>query len=531
MPQLTPTVEEHLLTWLPKQRWFGANEPTELTRVGGLVLPDPSEAAQFISYLYRVEYRDEAPETGNIIHVPVVVKDEADPALAEYLIGESQRTSRRNPAKKFFYDGTADPAFIRAWLQFIHNADEAYAERVLGQPTAGYGLWPEIPQKLDIEVLPGEQSNTSVKILGDQEPLLLKFFRRLRPGQNQDVTHGIALDAARSTVVATTYGTITASWAPDATEHQEPVPVHIRKPVALDYGFDRTQPAQETELFDLVEHFAGEDLQLVTGQLCVLRQYFPDAVDAWQLASLAAVRGHSFTVEAEEIGATLARLHKDLAVALGAQAADSDDRSTYINDLIGRLRWGYANAKEIIGDHDAAFNALIDELEAFGDDGELSPLQTIHSDLHLGQVIRSDGHDWKVIDFEGEPLRQSNGSTKDVIERDLAGMLRSFDYAAALAHRVYFADQGSEQPALTQAGAAQWAKTCGAEFLKGYGNAAGKDFEGFEDSLIGHALLLDKALYEVAYELTHRQDWVHVPALAAQRLLTADALTLQEENT
>lgn len=521
MPQVSPTVEEHLLEWLPAQRWFtGKSEPTTLTCVGGLVLPDPTEQAQLISYLYRVD------DAGPIIHVPITVRDEQVPALADQLIGESQRTSRRNPAKKYFYDGTADPAFVTAWLHFIHNADQAYADRVLGQPAAGFGLWPAAsipdPEKLQLTAQPGEQSNTSVQIRGALEPFIIKFFRNLTAGNNQDVEVGLALDSVRSGIVATTYGTISASWAPEAQAPLEPVPVKERQPEnPLDYGFGDAPEPQPSDgaVFNLHEHFAADGEELVTGQLCVLRHFYAEAKDAWSLASLAAVRGYGFTVEAEELGRTLAQLHKDLGIAFGAQEADEQQRTQLLAELAERLRWGYQEAEEIIGDHRPELEALIEELVAVE---EISQLQRIHSDLHLGQIIRTDGHHWRVIDFEGEPLRAGSGVNAagyDIVERDLAGMLRSFDYAAALAHRVYFADQERATPALTQEAARHWSQDCARAFLRGYSAESGVDVTDFGNQPIQRALLLDKALYEVAYELSHRQDWVHVPALAAQRLL------------
>lgn len=433
MPQLSPTVEEHLLEWLPAQRWFASKTaPTELTCVGGLVLPDPEEAAQLISYIYRVG------ENGPIIHVPITVRDEQVPELSEHLIGESQRTSRRNPAKKYFYDGTADPAFVTAWLHFVHNADRAYADRVLGQPAAGFGLWPTLaipePEKLAMTIQPGEQSNTSVRIEGAQEPLIIKFFRHLSPGNNVDVSTGLGLDSVRSEMVATTYGTISATWAPDATTELEPVPVQEREPEdPLDYGFSEnalsTGQQPVAEVFNLVDHFAAKEHELVTGQLCVLRHFYPQAQDAWSLGSLAAVRGYGFTVEADELGRTLARLHRDLAVAFGAQEPDEQQWVQLVAQLSERLRWGYHQAEEVIGDHRVELEALIAELTELT---TAPQLQRIHSDLHLGQIIRTDGHHWRVIDFEGEPLRADSGVSAvgyDLIERDLAGMLRSFDYS------------------------------------------------------------------------------------------------------
>ena len=133
-------------------------------------------------------------------------------------------------------------------------------------------------------------------------------------------------------------------------------------------------------------------------------------------------------------------------------------------------------------------------------------LQRIHGDYHLGQVLESPGRGWYALDFEGEPLRPLEERTReDLALRDVAGMLRSFDYAAGAAQLA-----GGDE-ARVQA----WATAAKKAFLDGYGEL------GDEETILLEALVLDKALYEVVYEATERPDWLAIPLAGISRLASA----------
>ncbi|MER7910552.1 hypothetical protein ABTY23_12490, partial [Streptomyces sp. NPDC096068] len=131
-------------------------------------------------------------------------------------------------------------------------------------------------------------------------------------------------------------------------------------------------------------------------------------------------------------------------------------------------------------------------------------VQRIHGDLHLGQTLRGSDGAWAVIDFEGEPAKplDERRSPQPTV-RDVAGMLRSFDYAART-HRPWNAD---------------WASRCRAAFCTGYAEAAGADPRS--DPALLRAYETDKAVYEVVYEARHRPDWLPVPMAAIERLAAA----------
>ena len=130
--------------------------------------------------------------------------------------------------------------------------------------------------------------------------------------------------------------------------------------------------------------------------------------------------------------------------------------------------------------------------------------QRVHGDFHLGQSLMTpDG--WKIIDYEGEPVKSlAERAEPDSVWRDLAGMLRSFDYGAA-------SEPGPDSAA--------WATDCRAAFLEGY---AGGPLDP-ADAAVLRAYEADKAIYEVVYETRNRPDWLAIPLGAVAGLAAAPA--------
>ncbi len=161
--------------------------------------------------------------------------------------------------------------------------------------------------------------------------------------------------------------------------------------------------------------------------------------------------------------------------------------------------------------------ALLDHLVDRIDPAGLRQIQ-IHGDYHLGQVLKTSSG-WAVIDFEGEPARPlEQRRAKQPALRDVAGMLRSFGYAAHAAQR--------EPGAAAPTSASLWERLARAAYLRGYRRAtAASDLIPAAADTFGRLVRLfeaAKALYELNYELNTRPDWVAIPLEAVERLLLSE---------
>ncbi|REE05127.1 1,4-alpha-glucan branching protein GlgB [Citricoccus muralis] len=476
-----------LIRWLPGQRWFPLRGDVALRQAGELRLASAADSTGDIQLLSLIltaapagSEGSDANEDAVAVSVPLTMRREEIPGASAALIGRGDTPS----GPRWVYDGTQDPAFVAAWLELMRSearTESSGAGGVAGHAYAGFRDWPAFdPGTLDLRVLQGEQSNTSVVVGADPGRLILKFFRVLAPGTHPDVEIGLALSAGGSSEVPVTFGSATATWTGPGTA-------------------------------------AGAQTRGETGELCVLREFIEDSRDAWREATDAAAAGRDFTTEAAGIGAATGRLHLALAEAFGTRPVfdGSEGTPAVFTALADRLGWGWREAATAVGEeHGDKLRAVIDSLRSPEARAGIPPLQRIHADYHLGQVLASPataatagpaGWRWTVLDFEGEPLREATErSGWDLPLRDVVGMLRSFDYAGALS------------------GAAAWTEPAQQAFLEGYESAVGKTVD--TGSTVFTALMLDKALYETAYELRHRPDWVEVPAAAVRGLLRRAAV-------
>jgi maltokinase len=205
-------------------------------------------------------------------------------------------------------------------------------------------------------------------------------------------------------------------------------------------------------------------------------------------------------------------VHVALADAFGRHEADVKGWATSIATQVDALELGDVDRK--------AAQEIVDRLA----DIDAGPAIRVHGDYHLGQVLRTD-HGWYVLDFEGEPARPIEDRRRPSSPlKDVAGMLRSFHYATAVART-------ERDEAALEDLAAAWEERNRKAFLRGYVQAAGPgnilpSDPDFVDVVIA-AFELEKAVYELGYERAYRPDWVHIP-LAALHRLTAGRLTERE---
>jgi maltokinase len=311
-----------------------------------------------------------------------------------------------------------------------------------------------------------EQSNSSL-VYDDR--LIMKVFRRVQPGPNPDVEVNLALDDVGFNHVA----------APMAVWRREP--------------WDLA----------LVQEFLAGGSEGWALALTSLRDLYASGPD---IAPEAA--GGDFGDEARRLGDMTAKLHLALAEAFGRHPAQPDEWARSIQrqlDLVPK-------SEEVEG---RASDSILDDLRAVGDPGVAT---RVHGDYHLGQVMRGEVG-WYVLDFEGEPARPlaERRQLRSPL-RDAAGMLRSFQYATALAAE----ERGPAEQADVAELAVAWERRNRRAFLDGYcsvgplSELVPGDREEFE--IVLAAFELEKAAYELCYELAYRPAWAHIPRQALSRL-------------
>lgn len=218
----------------------------------------------------------------------------------------------------------------------------------------------------------------------------------------------------------------------------------------------------------------------------VMAQKFVPGKDGW--AHALSTVADDFAPDARLLGEATANVHAALASAFGTTTVSASEVATSLTARLENLIHQAPELEEFRADAEAVYRALSGEVE----------LQRIHGDLHLGQVLRTDDR-YILIDFEGEPARPlAERKLPDSPLRDIAGILRSIDYAA------HFDGEYLE-----------WARQASESFLDGYDPLGGSA----TNQALLNAYILDKALYEVAYEINNRPDWVHIPLRAVKRSL------------
>ncbi|RLV57352.1 aminoglycoside phosphotransferase [Aeromicrobium phragmitis] len=447
--QLTETLPE----WLPTQRWFGGKD-------------------RDVSAVRALSWTPLLDGDPLLLHVVVEVEQADRAERYQLLVGSRQHQVPDVPASASIgveagftcYEATGDADLTSCLLDSIAGGVQIGHLRFEAEPDA------ELDTGLRAHPITTEQSNTSL-VYGRQ--YILKLFRKLTPGVNKDLLLHRAL------------------WKLGSP--------HIAEPLGAISG-----------------EIDGEEFTFG-----MLQRFMPDAADGWVMASTS-VRdlmadgsglppeelGGDFAGEAYRLGKAVANVHADLARALGSQEAHAAELEGSSAAMIERLDRIAAEVPEL-GPH---VERLRSAFRKVADLPSPITVQSVHGDLHLGQVLRTV-QGWLLLDFEGEPaatLAERTALRSPL--RDVAGMLRSFDYAA---HQLLVGqphDEEQEERALS------WARRNRSAFCDGYGKASGADPREQADLLL--ALELDKAVYEVAYEHANRPDWLTVPLSSIARMLS-----------
>ncbi len=363
-----------------------------------------------------------------------------------------------------------------------------------------------------------EQSNTNF-LFGDK--LLMKLFRRLQPGLNPDVEIGRFLtEVAHFPRIAPFLGSIVLH-----PEQGEETTTAMLQGMVQNEGDGWTWTLGELARF--FESVAAAQAPSQEGTPGTLVE--PGSIPA-EISNHAALYLHSAAL----LGQRTAELHLALATptddpAFRAEAFTPEDLKgdtlhidAQINSTLGALKLKMSTLKDLVAD-DAA-TVLTRRIQLFAAAHAITgkPIVShrirIHGDYHLGQILTTKG-DFVILDFEGEPARTlEDRRRKQCPLKDVAGMLRSFSYAAYTALDTYLQRHPQADPARQQsleAWARLWQNAVSTEFLRAYRDTlqANPDLipAPAEAQALLNAYLLEKALYELLYELNNRPDWVRIP--------------------
>ncbi|MGW5646079.1 maltokinase N-terminal cap-like domain-containing protein [Saccharopolyspora sp. NPDC003752] len=439
---------EPLARWLPGQRWFaGKDRPVQSVEIVHVAALNDDDPA-FLHLIARVHQPDRAED----YQLLVGLRSSLPAALRPARIGEiGSRTA---------YAAVRDPAFGRLLLQLI--ASDTTVGELRFRPEDGVRLDTGVPSRL----LGAEQSNTSL-VYGNR--YILKLFRRVFPGTNPELELHRALRGAGSR--------------------------HIARPLGSVEGRLRGRPVA----------------------LGMVQELLPSNADGWSMATASvrdlmtapgpvpAERGGDFAAEARRLGRAVAEVHADLRDALGATQVRDAQRQDWLDAMVARFDEVAGQVPQLAAHRPSILSAY---RAARAGSGALT-VQRIHGDLHLGQVLRTPTG-WVLVDFEGEPAvplevrREPRSPLQDV-----AGMLRSFDYAA------FQLFTGGEHCTDSPRRAEEWSQRNRTAFLDGYRQVSRVVDE---DRALLRAFEVDKAVYEVAYEHANRPDWLSIPMSFVERL-------------
>ncbi|MBI2816187.1 MAG: maltose alpha-D-glucosyltransferase [Acidobacteria bacterium] len=501
--------------YLPKQRWFGG----KARRISEVSVTDWVEFESMHSALVviEVQYERGTPES---YFLPLAISwGDAAVQLREAAPKLMLCSLSSGSVPAVLYDAVASDSTRAAFLALIEEQRQIHSRKGLLRGVQGERFW-QIrgagTEVLASTCLTGEQSNSSI-IYGDRA--ILKLFRRQESGPNPDCEVGRYLtEQAQFTSVPPFAGVI-------------------------EYLRDGADPATLGMLQGLVENqgdawtWTLDELHRYYEQCAAVPQAGPPYGRELSLLDLSEVPTPEEAREHVGIyldsAAMLGRRTAELHLALAAETADpafapeplgSEDlrrleteMREHASVVLEFLKANLANLPDdLVEPAGLVLNRRKQLTERFAQlsKSAFSALRTrIHGDYHLGQLLRVK-NDFVILDFEGEPARSlAERRSKQSPLKDVAGMLRSFSYAAWSALLAY-TTRHPEKLITLEPWAKLWERATGAEFLRAYcERGADAAFLPAREGLraLLEAYLLDKTFYELRYELNNRPDWIRIP--------------------
>ncbi|WP_296396678.1 maltose alpha-D-glucosyltransferase [Reyranella sp.] len=507
---LAEVERESLPAYLQKRRWFGIKDKA-LQRAGMAYLAAfPDDASRDAAFPDRgremlfgeIEVAAAGATSRWLLPLGISWEDEQSAALPQQLALARVRRGRR---VGFLTDAFALPEFAQGMLRRMRTGerlDVADSTVVFESPPEAAAVL-DLPADAAVQWLTAEQSNSSL-IVGDA--VMLKIFRRIQAGEHPEAEMGRYLTARGFANVPALLGEV-SRIAPDGTRHA----------LAVAQAFVRNQGDAWAWTIDQF-HRALDDL--------ANRQATEEARDD---------NIEDYIALAATIGRQLGLMHAVLAQptddpAFAPRLAEAGDVARWIDRATGLA----GRALDLVAEHgswdseqaQADADRLVDGRELLmatlgrlGESGIGSPMTRIHGDFHLGQVLVASG-DAYIIDFEGEPTRPMEERREKASPiRDVAGLLRSIDYAAAT-----ILDQSNIvatrlAPARRLRLVTRLRQGAQRAFLAAWREATA-DIPGLDRGALLDFFMIEKAAYEVAYEAANRPSWTAIPLSGLSRIVT-----------
>jgi len=525
-------LQQLLPTYLQQQRWFGAKSKS-IREVGiddWMQLPDVKAVLVFL----RITYAD---DTLDLYQLPLAITsgDEADairssaPASILANLGSAGRSA-------ILHDATANADLRDALLRLIETEASVQAQNstLSGHPSTAFSHV-RGEGRLPSRTASAEQSNTGI-LYGDR--MILKLFRRLQGGENPDTEIGRFLtDVAHFPRIAPFLGDLRSVSANG-----------VETTVAMLQGLVANQgDGWEWTLEELGRYYDS----VATCPLPPDLGHSPNFLETARAPEIAWEHGGLYLDAAALLGRRTAEMHLALATPTDDPAfraepltaadlvLDAERISAQIGSALEALKRGMTNLPEsdgngssVVDDAARLVSRRLDllrraRIDTASGSTEFGQRIRIHGDFHLGQVLRAK-HDFMILDFEGEPARPLEARRrKQTPLKDVAGMLRSFSYAAFSGLDRFL--QRRPEARHVEPWARLWLNSVSTEFLAGYSQAIQANPRLLpppaEAQSMLDACLLEKALYELQYELNNRPDWVRIPLAGILALLRNSRVT------
>ncbi|WP_348269957.1 maltose alpha-D-glucosyltransferase [Edaphobacter paludis] len=521
-------LQQILPTYLPHQRWFGAKSRTIKTVcvLDWVQLPNINAALVFL----ELTYENAAPdETKDIYQLPLTISAGEEVEIIRASAPGSIIATLTTPGgPAILHDAVAREDLRQSLLSLIESNREISAQHGVLQGS-GSTAFAEVRGTGPLHARTGsaEQSNTS--ILYDSK-LIMKLFRRLQPGENPDTEIGRFLtETAHFPRIAPFLGDIRLT-----TKDSEPITVAMLQGLVENEGdgwqwtLDDLARYYESAVTSTPPHDTGKQPSFLD----------PLEREVQTEAHTTACEHAGLYLEAAALlGRRTAEMHLALATATADTAfspepfspSDLEADATRIDAQIVRTLDALKQGMSHLTDDatvDSAALLLSRRIDLFARanvitssaPGSSGQRIRIHGDYHLGQILRSRG-DFVILDFEGEPARPlMERRAKQSPLKDIAGMLRSFSYAAYAGLHAFTQRHPPNNEADAhhlEAWTRLWQNTVSTEFLHAYGQTISANPhlipQPHQANVLLNAYLLEKALYELLYEINNRPGWVRIP--------------------